>query len=107
LANTVDWYYELPADAKLRAGTRVAVELPLRDTTVERRVVPFSAVLHDIHGGQWIYERKEAHVYTRRRVQVQRVAGSDAVLASGPKVGAEIVTDGAAELFGTAFLTGK
>jgi len=106
-ANTVDWYYELPADASLRAGERVAVEIPTPDSRVDSLVLPFSAVLHDIHGGQWVYEQTAPHTYTRRRVQVARLAGGDAVLASGPPVGSKIVTDGSAELFGTEFMTGK
>lgn len=105
--NTVDRYYELPADTTLRAGERVAVEIPTRDSTAEHLVLPFSAVLHDIHGGQWVYEQTAPHTYTRRRIQVARLAGGDAVLASGPPVGAKIVTDGSAELFGTEFMTGK
>ncbi len=107
LANTVDWYYELPPDTKLRAGERVAVEIPALDSKVESLVVPFSAVLHDIHGGQWVYVQTAEHAYTRRRIQVARLAGSDAVLASGPAVGSKVVTDGSAELFGTEFMTGK
>ncbi|MSU48703.1 MAG: hypothetical protein EXS37_06340 [Opitutus sp.] len=105
--STVDWYYEISAAPVLRPGERVAVEIPLRENATERLVVPFNAVLHDIHGGQWVYEAIAPHVYTRRRVQVSRLAGGDAVLASGPAVGASIVTDGAAELFGTEFMTGK
>lgn len=104
---TVDWYYELPADAALRPGERVAVEIPVRDAQVERLVVPFNAVVHDINGGQWVYEAVGTHIYTRRRVQVARLAGGEAILASGPAVGAKIVTDGSAELFGTEFMTGK
>mgnify|MGYP002623389802 CR=1 FL=1 len=106
-AGTVDWYYALPAEAGLRAGGRVAVEIPTLEDKKESLVLPFKAVLYDIHGGQWVYEKTGAHTYTRRRVQVARVAGSDAVLASGPPAGTEIVTDGAAELFGTEFMTGK
>ncbi|MBI5773494.1 MAG: membrane fusion protein MtrC [Verrucomicrobia bacterium] len=106
-ANTVDWYYELAATNALRPGERVAVELPTRDSRTESLVAPFNAVLHDIHGGQWVYERIAAHTYARRRVQVARLADGVAVLASGPPVGSKIVTDGAAELFGTEFMTGK
>lgn len=90
-----------------RAGERVAVEILLRDSASEHLVVPFNAVLHDIHGGQWVYEAIAPHTYTRRRVQVSRLAGGDAVLASGPAVGSKVVTDGSAELFGTEFMTGK
>lgn len=107
LASTVDWYYALPADTPLRAGERAAVEIPMLGSDEECLVLPFSAVLHDIHGGQWVYEQTAQHTYTRRRIQVARLAGSDAVLASGPAVGANIVTDGSAELFGTEFMTGK
>lgn len=106
-ANTVDWYYELPDDTRLRAGERVAVEIPTAESKTESLVVPFNSVLHDIHGGQWVYEKTGEHTYTRRRIQVSRVAGTDAVLATGPPQGTAVVTDGAAELFGTEFMTGK
>ncbi|MFO1438878.1 MAG: hypothetical protein U1F81_11240 [Verrucomicrobiaceae bacterium] len=105
--NTVDWYYELPADTALRAGERVAVEIPTLESKVEALVIPFNAVLHDIHGGQWVYAKTAEHVYTRKRIQVTRLAGSDAILSTGPAVGTQIVTDGSAELFGTEFMTGK
>ncbi len=107
LANTVDWYYELPPETSLRAGQRVAVEIPTLDSKNEHLLVPFNSVLYDIHGGQWVYERIAANTYTRRRVQVARLAGTEAVLTSGPAVGRQVVTDGAAELFGTEFMTGK
>jgi hypothetical protein len=43
----------------------------------------------------------------RRRVEVEFVDASDAVLAFGPEPGAEIVAVGAAEPFGTEFGFGK
>jgi len=104
---TVDWYYELPADFAARSGERVAVEIPLVDGSAEKLVLPFAAVLHDINGGQWVYENIAPHTYARRRIQVARISGNIAVLASGPAPGTKIVTDGAAELFGTEFMTGK
>lgn len=106
-ANTIDWYYALPADSKLRAGERIAIEIPAREHQQEALVIPFNAVLHDIHGGQWVYAKTGEHAYTRRRIQVARIAGKDAILASGPLAGTTIVTDGSAELFGTEFMTGK
>ncbi|MEQ2008245.1 MAG: efflux RND transporter periplasmic adaptor subunit [Limisphaerales bacterium] len=107
LANTVDFYFELAnADGRFRPGERVSVSLPL--TTAENNlVVPWTAVLHDIHGGQWVYEQTAPQTFGRRRVTVERIAGKDAVLASGPSVGAKVVTDGAVELFGTELGTGK
>jgi multidrug efflux system membrane fusion protein len=107
LTNTIDWYYELPADTQLRAGERVAVEIPTLESKLEALVIPTNAVLHDIHGGQWVYAQTADHTYSRKRIQVARLAGSDAVLSSGPHAGTKIVTDGSAELFGTEFMTGK
>jgi hypothetical protein len=106
-AATVDWFYEATnQDRALRLGQRVGVTLALRGEE-ESLVVPWAAVLHDIQGGQWVYENTAPQTFVRRRVQVARVAGADAVLASGPKPGAKVVTDGAAELFGTEFGAGK
>ncbi len=32
--------------------------------------VPWSAVFHDIYGGQWVYEQVADRTYARRRVEV-------------------------------------
>lgn len=102
-AATVDLYYELPnAGAALRPGERVEVALALRGEE-QSRVIPFSAVEHDIYGGQWVFEEIAPHQYVRRRVQVPYIADNMAVLESGPAVGAKIVVEGAAELWGTEF----
>jgi hypothetical protein len=87
-------------------GQRVGVTLALRSEE-ESLVVPWAGVLHDIHGGQWVYEKVGPQTFVRRRVQVARVVGADAVLSGSFKAGAKIVTAGAAELFGTEFGAGK
>lgn len=101
LSGTADLVYELSIRAGgLAPGQRVAVAIPLRGA--ERGpVVPWSAVIHDIHGGTWVYAQVGALTYQRRRVQVRYVAGDRAVLADPKAVGATVVTAGAAELFGT------
>jgi len=105
-AATVDWFYEIEnPDRSLQLGQRVGVTLELRGDQ-GTLVVPWAAVLHDVQGGQWVYENTGAQTFVRRRVQVARVAGTDAILVTGPKPGAKIVTDGAAELFGTEFGAG-
>jgi hypothetical protein len=40
-------------------------------------------------------------------VAVEDISGATAILARGPAVGARVVTDGAAELFGVEFGVGK
>ena len=103
LAATGHLFYEVEnKDGSLRPGQRVGMTLPVRGEE-ECLVVPRSAVLRDIHGGAWVYEKVGDHSYSRRRVIVDRIVGDLAALTMGPKPGAKIVTDGAAELFGTEF----
>ncbi len=96
-------FYEVDnADGAFRMGERVDVAIP---TTLETDalVVPWSAVLYDINGGEWVYERLGERTYARRRVEVAAVVNDIAVLARGPSEGADIVTIGGPELFGTEF----
>lgn len=99
-AGTVDLFYELDNRAvKYSPGQRVEASLPLKGEA-ESLTVPWAAVLHDIHGGTWVYEHTGERTFTRRRVVVRYVIGDTAVLAFGPPAGTRVVTDGAAELFG-------
>ncbi len=104
---TVDLYYEVGnADGALQPGQRMSVTVPLRGQE-DALVVPWNAVVHDVNGGQWVYEQVATDTFARSRIEVQRVDGATAVLARGPKAGTLVVTDGVAELFGTEFGTGK
>jgi RND family efflux transporter MFP subunit len=105
-ASTVDLYYQLPPGSQFRPGQKVGVTLTLLGGQ-ESLVVPQSAIIRDVHGGEWVYESLAAHQYVRRRVEVRYVAGTQAVLARGPAAGTQIVTTGVAELFGTEFGGGK
>jgi len=103
LASAVDLYYELrnPKGA-LRPGQRLTALLPLTGPA-EHRTVPWSAVIIDIYGGQWVYERLDDLHYARRRVEVAWVQDGAAVLTRGPEAGTVVVTAGAAELSGAEF----
>jgi RND family efflux transporter MFP subunit len=103
LAATVNVFYEVAnKDGLFRPGEKVAVTLPLRGTD-ESLTVPKASLYRDYHGGTWVYEQVADHKYARRHVLVDRVVGDVAVVVSGPKPGAKVVTDGAAELFGAEF----
>jgi membrane fusion protein, heavy metal efflux system len=105
-ASTVDLYYELPIRGVFKPGQKVGVTLNVVGAQ-ESLVVPHSAIVRDVHGGEWVYENVGPHQYVRRRVEVSNVTGSMAVLARGPAAGTQVVITGAAELFGTEFGTGK
>lgn len=103
LSTTVDLYFELPnPKGTYRPGERITAEL-LRKGETKSLVVPWSAIMHDIHGGTWLYEQTAERTYVRRRVQVQFVSGASAVLKEGPQAGTKVVTAGVVELFGTEF----
>jgi len=107
LATSIDLYYEINnSNGVFRPGQKVSVTLPYKGVQ-SSLIVPYSAILYDIHGGTWIYENTGPGVYVRRRVELQRVDGNVAVLNRGPKSGSKIVTAGAAEIFGTEFGGGK
>jgi RND family efflux transporter MFP subunit len=106
-AATVDLFYEIEnTGQRFQPGQRVGMRTPTR-AAADSLVVPASAILLDIHGGQWVYERAAENLFTRRRIQVTRIADGNAILASGPPVGARVVTEGANELFGVEFGAGK
>lgn len=106
-AASTDLFFKLDnADGSFRPGQKVAATLSLRGGE-ESLVGPWSAVVHDFHGGAWIYVKTAPHVYARRRVDVRHVMGDDVIFARGPAPGSEVVAVGAAELFGTEFGAGK
>ena len=88
LAATVHLFYEADnKDRHFRPGQRVGVTLPLKGDE-ESLAVPRSALIRDALGGTWVYENISPHVYTRRRVFVDRVVGDLAALTGGLKPGA-------------------
>ncbi len=105
VAGTTDLFYALDNRAgRWRVGQRVGVALPMGGTT-EGLAVPTAAIVRDINGGEWVYRKTEPNVFMRQRIAVASVSDGTALLANGLERGAEIVTDGAAELFGTEFGT--
>jgi multidrug efflux pump subunit AcrA (membrane-fusion protein) len=89
-------------DGAFRPGQRVGVTLPLSGEEASL-VVPRSALVRDAHGGSWVYVNISPHAYARQRVFVDRVVGDLAALTNGPKVGAKVVSQGVAELYGAEF----
>ena len=110
---TADVFFEIDnADEAFRPGERVAVDVTLSNNNAGATgaaadtpalTIPAAALLYDASGGQWVYVRTAPRQYTRQRVEVQRAVGEQVVISRGVKAGVEVVTDGAAELFGTEF----
>lgn len=93
--------YEVEGNLEgLRAGDRVPVKYSRRKSGGVRKVVPYSAVLYDPQGKTWVYTSPEPLIFVRQPIVVDFIEGDRAVLKEGPAVGTEVVTAGAAELFG-------
>jgi RND family efflux transporter MFP subunit len=103
---TVDLFFEIANDdGMLYPGLKLAATVAMQ-SRARSLVVPFTAILYDIQGGAWVYEQIGPRRYARRRVAVRYVDAPNAVLAMGPEPGVKVVTEGAAELFGTEFGVG-
>jgi hypothetical protein len=89
----------LQADAARRVGLETAAVLEEAGT----KVIPIAAVIYDPAGGAWAYTSPEPLVFVRKKVRVDDVEGARARLSKGPRAGTEVVTTGAAEVYGTEF----
>ena len=103
LAAAVDLYYELPnPERKYQPGQKVAAHLTLKGDA-RQLSLPWSAVIHDIYGGQWVYEQTGDRQFVRRRVEIGWIDGDWAAVTRGARPGMKVVTAGAAEIAGTEF----
>jgi hypothetical protein len=82
-----------------------AKRVGLRTATVRRRgkhtVVPYAALLYSPEGRAYVYTSPRPLEYLRAEIQVQSIEGDRMVLSGGPPAGSEVVTVGAAEVYGT------
>ncbi|MBS0204573.1 MAG: HlyD family efflux transporter periplasmic adaptor subunit [Planctomycetes bacterium] len=103
LAAAVDVYFTLPNGSHaFQPGQKVAAHLTLKGDS-KQVALPWSAVIHDVYGGQWVYEQKTDRTFVRQRVDVGWVDGEWAAVRRGIQPGTRVVTAGAAELAGTEF----
>ncbi|MFO0813107.1 MAG: HlyD family efflux transporter periplasmic adaptor subunit [Gemmatales bacterium] len=101
VAGTVDLFYKLDnIGVQYSPAHRVGVTIDLNDDA-ESLAVPWAAVVHDVYGGSWVYIKTAEHTFVRHRVIVRFVKDNLAALIQGPAAGSQVVTAGAAELFGT------
>lgn len=107
ISSSVDLYFSLPNPGHLhRPQQRLGVWISQRGQQ-SGLIIPWSALLYDIHGNTWVYEQTQPRQFVRRRVEVRDTLGGDAMLSRGLRAGMNVVTDGAAELFGVEFGAGK
>jgi hypothetical protein len=69
----------------------------------QRKVIPYAAVIYDPEGNTFTYTSPERLTFVRQEIEIDRVDGDRVVLFGGPPAGTEVVTVGAAEVYGTEF----
>lgn len=107
LNTSVDLYYEISNTGNnFRPGERVSVNIPYTGNS-KGIIIPYAAVVYDIHGNTWVYEQTAPRVFVRKRVELERVVKQEAMIKRGLTGGENIVITGTAELFGTEFGGGK
>ena len=62
--------------------------------------IPYAAVVYDADGKTWAYVNSQPLVYERAEITVDEIEGETARLSAGPPAGTQVVTTGAAELYG-------
>lgn len=91
----------LTAEAAKRLDIQIA---PVDNTQLgdgQRMVIPYSAILYDVQGNTWVYTNPEPLIFVRSPIIVDYIHGDQAFLLSGPPSGSNVVTIGAAELYGS------
>ena len=85
------------------AAERVVLKTaPIRQDGQET-VIPYNAVIYGAEGNTYAYTAPEPLTYVRQEINIDRVAGDSVMLSDGPPTGTEVVTVGAAEVYGTEF----
>jgi hypothetical protein len=87
------------AEGAKRVGLQTA---PIRQNG-QGTVIPYDAVIYSPDGHTYTYTAPEPLTYVRQQIDIDHVVGDSAMLSDGPPVGTEVVTVGAAEVYGTEF----
>ena len=95
-------YYEVGGTAShgLAPGQDVHIRVAQPGSGALHKVIPYSAVFYDAQGNIWAYTNPEPLVFVRQPIDVEHIEGDVAVLREGSPISGEVVTAGAAELWG-------
>jgi hypothetical protein len=93
----------LTAQAAKRLDIQTAQVRDIQVGGTQRKVVPYSAILYDLHGQVWVYTNPAPLTFVRDGISVDHIDGDQVILSQGPPSGTTIVTVGVPELFGTEF----
>src|SRR5690349_12158994 len=62
--------------------------------------IPYSAVIYDANGHTFAFTALSPLTYSENAITIDHISGNTAYLRNGPRIGAQVVTVGAEELYG-------
>jgi hypothetical protein len=83
------------AEAAKRADVHT---VPVREIA-HHRVIPYAAIIYDDAGKTYAFVSARPLEYLRTPIKVARIAGDEVQLRGGLKLGTQVVTTGAAEVY--------
>jgi hypothetical protein len=83
------------------AVVRLDIEVDPVLVTGSATTIPYAAVFYTATGDTWTYTNPEPLTFVRVPIVVDHIRGDDVFLSEGPPSGMDVVTQGAAELYGT------
>jgi hypothetical protein len=84
-----------------KAVERIELETALVEAAADgTTIIPHAAVFYGLNGETWTYTSPEPLTFVRAPITVEAIDADLAYLSAGPAPGTEVVTVGAAELFG-------
>jgi multidrug efflux pump subunit AcrA (membrane-fusion protein) len=99
----INLIYKLPPNPpNVSAGQSAGALVKTKDSG-RFLCVPGNSIITDIYGNDYVYIKVAENTYARKRVEVRQRLGDKAVISKGLKGDEEVVTDGAAEVFGAEF----
>lgn len=101
------WRVTLTPSAAERTGVETTAVAAESVEGSERLVIPYSAVFYHYDGSTWTYTDEGDHSYVRAPIDIDHIDDDRAILSAGPPAGQQVVTVGAAELYGVEFGIGK
>ena len=85
------------------AAKRVGLKTAQIRQNGQEMVIPYDAVIYGADGNTYAYTSPEPLTYVRQEISIDNVVGDSVMLSDGPPAGTEVVTIGAAEVYGTEF----
>ena len=92
---------------KGRAAERLGIDFAEVTTSGQRLEAPYSALLYDASGREWVFISPQPNVFTRTDIKVEVIEGDRMYYSQGPAAGTKVVTSGIAQLYGIEFGVGK